>query len=190
MSQLFLETPEQDKTAHERMCESSEWYTPPSIAHDAHIVMGGIDLDPASCETANRVICASQFYTKEQDGLALANKWNWRVFLNPPSPPGPWWKRLVEDHLAGLVTAAIYVAYSIEQLQQIQAWTPNAPLWDFPMCIPRKRVRYLQESEQLGLDGVRDLVPGAQPTHASAIIGIGVDRHLFRETFSRLGMCR
>lgn len=35
---------------------SNEWYTPAFIIKSAHDVMGGIDLDPASCERANETL--------------------------------------------------------------------------------------------------------------------------------------
>ena len=42
-----------------------EWYTPPYIIEKAKLVLGTIDLDPASCEYANRTVGASKIYTAE-----------------------------------------------------------------------------------------------------------------------------
>ena len=43
-----------------------EWYTPDHILQFARNMLDGpFDLDPASCEQANRVVGASRFYTKE-----------------------------------------------------------------------------------------------------------------------------
>lgn len=179
-----------EPTRAEHLCESSEWYTPTAIVEAARAVLGAIDLDPATCVAANRNVRATNIYTVADDGLDPANAWNGRVFLNPPNPAGPFWKRLVADHAARRVSSAVYVAYSIEQLQQVQAWTPAAPLSSWPICIARRRVRFLQESEQVGLDGERSLVPGASPTHASAIVGVGVDVDRFRTAFAGIGLCR
>lgn len=168
---------------------SSDWYTPPSIVEAARAVLGGIDLDPASCSVANeRTVKATRFCcevpadvgldTDLRDGLT--SPWAGRVFLNPPNPARPWWSRLVDKVDAFDVHAAIYVAYSIEQLQQIQRWTPGV-LERALVCVIDRRVRFLRE-----VDG--QLVPGGQPTHASAVIGLGrVSRHLFTDAFSPLG---
>lgn len=51
--------------------ETAEWYTPPYITDMVRQFMGDIDLDPASCEAANRWIKAKRIYTIEDDGLAL-----------------------------------------------------------------------------------------------------------------------
>jgi len=50
--------------------ESDEWYTPAGVIEAAREVLGGIDLDPASSETANRTVGAPRYFTEEDDGLA------------------------------------------------------------------------------------------------------------------------
>ena len=61
---------------------SVEWFTPAEYIEKARKVLGDIDLDPASCKTAQRVVKAKKFYTREQDGLQQS--WSGRVWLNPP----------------------------------------------------------------------------------------------------------
>jgi len=61
---------------------SVEWYTPEWVAELARRVMGSIDLDPASCDVAQRTIKALEYYTREDDGLA--KPWVGNVFCNPP----------------------------------------------------------------------------------------------------------
>lgn len=62
--------------------ESNEWYTPLKYIEAARAVMGGIDLDPASNESAQQWIKAKQFYIKDDDGLH--KPWYGRLWLNPP----------------------------------------------------------------------------------------------------------
>lgn len=68
---------------------TAEHYTPQWLADIAHDVMGGINLDPSSCEEANRTIGADDYFTKEQDGLQQAwGTYGARVFINPPGQCG------------------------------------------------------------------------------------------------------
>lgn len=136
------------KMAGQHSADSSEWYTPPEILDPARALLGGIDLDPASSELANRAVCSNKIYTEADDGLS--KPWvrfdgrvdeECNVFMNPPTPPREWWKKLILERSFGRLRA-VYVAYSLEQLQQSQGWTPGASMLSFPVCIMAKRVRY------------------------------------------------
>lgn len=62
------------------MCD--DWYTPPEIIHS----LGEFDLDPATCSDAILINnSARKYFTKEDDGLK--QKWEGRVWLNPPYTP-------------------------------------------------------------------------------------------------------
>ena len=54
-----------------------EWCTPSEIAEAAPTIMGGIDLDPASNDTAQENVKAATYYTAADDGLA--REWFGRV---------------------------------------------------------------------------------------------------------------
>ena len=61
---------------------NNEWYTPFDLLESVRVVMGSIDIDPASSELANTVVKANTFYTIEDNGLE--KEWHGNVFLNPP----------------------------------------------------------------------------------------------------------
>jgi hypothetical protein len=62
--------------------ESNEHGSPVEIVKAARLVMGGIDLDPASSAVFNTVVQAKKIFTRKDNGLA--QEWSGRVFLNPP----------------------------------------------------------------------------------------------------------
>lgn len=70
------------KTPVMQSSESNEYYTPAIYLEAARAVMGSIDLDPASCEKANKTVQATKFHTIETDGLS--QPWHGNVWLNPP----------------------------------------------------------------------------------------------------------
>jgi len=65
-----------------RMTETNEWYTPPDLIGKARRVLGGFDLDPASCAEADATVQAARYLTEADDGLA--HQWHGRIWLNPP----------------------------------------------------------------------------------------------------------
>jgi hypothetical protein len=160
--------------------ESVDHFTPPAIVEAARSLLGGIDLDPASCPEANSYIKAKLIFTKRDDGFVTS--WKGRVFLNPPggrmennrSSQKEWWFKLAREWIEGRVEAAIFVCFSVELLQTTQVDTPprdvrdrlgRLPLpLDFPICFPSRRIAYLKE----GPGG--KLIVGSSPPHASCII--------------------
>lgn len=201
------------RMAGQLTAESSEWYTPGYILDAAREALGGdFDLDPASCEIANRVVRARHIFTVADNGLT--KPWGGRVWCNPPNPPRLWWECMAGLR-SGQQGAGVYLSYSKEPLQQSQRW--GASMMDFTFCVPMRRITFLStaadalarhrkylskklakeakgptKGEQAELDRLlaldpTELVDGEQPTHASALVLVGGDPERFARAFASIG---
>jgi ParB family chromosome partitioning protein len=149
------------------LSKSVEHFTPAHVVEAARTALGGIDLDPASCTAANTIVRADTIFTADDDGLVQT--WFGRVFLNPPGkvPGSPhslaplFWRKLASEYGSGNVRAAVYLAFTLEQLAQFQdsALRPT----HVPFCILRSRLAFLTERD-------RRIVRQGSPTHANAVV--------------------
>jgi len=168
--------------------KSVEHYTPDAIIEAARATMGGIDLDPASCEEANKYVKAKGIYTKEMDGLQ--QPWFGRVFLNPPggkvkgeSLSAMFWDKLSTEYMNGNIQEAIFVGFSLECLRTTQGY--NWPVADFPLCVPKQRLRFRLPGGALG----------TKPTNANVIVFLPEKTRYtlsvrdFALNFRPIGMC-
>lgn len=62
--------------------KNNDWYTPEEYLAAAREVMGSIDLDPASSDTAQAIVQAKSYHTIDNSGLTVP--WAGKVWLNPP----------------------------------------------------------------------------------------------------------
>ena len=152
--------------------ETAEWYTPVWVIEAARLLLGGIDLDPASSALANEIVQAETFYSQADDGLVHA--WNGRIWLNPPynGDAALWSRRLVEEYRASRVTAACLLVYA----KLGYDWFED--LWThFPTCFFRKRISFVPPGGETG-DAAK---------HGSALIYLGPDVGRFKGIFSVYG---
>jgi len=169
----------------------AQWYTPPDIVEAAREVLGGIDLDPASHPEANVVVKAARFFTAEDDGLAQV--WTGSVFLNPPGGLVPeFWDELVRS---GFVTDAIWIGYSLEQLQTLQGMGRVKTPLDYPMCIPKRRIPFVEnQAKQELMQKLRAAGktphPKSSPSHGNYITYMGENPVLFARVFRQFGQVR
>lgn len=154
---------------------NAEWYTPGPITEAARRVMGTIDLDPASCYQANKIVQAEHYYDKLADGLSIA--WKGNVWLNPPygrlnghSSQGVWSGALLASYRYGDVQQAILLVNAATDTRWFQ------PLWSYPICFVRGRIRF---STSTGTP--------SGPTHGSAMVYLGQRRGRFIAEFARFG---
>ena len=173
---------------------NDDWRTPPHIVAMVKEVLGAIDLDPASSEEANREIGAREILTKAEDGLAAA--WTFKpdhllaVYLNPPggklrnkSLAALFWQQLMRYWHDGRIRHAIFAAFSVEQLATCQLDRPGCSMLNFPLCVPRKRVQWVDP-----LDAGR-----TAPSHSSCFVYVpgALDKtRTFVDVFSRIGKCK
>jgi ParB-like chromosome segregation protein Spo0J len=154
--------------------KSVEWYTPAEYVDAAREVMGKIDLDPGSCEEANKTVKAAKIYTEETDGLAEGNKWKGRLWLNPHGRlAGQFVSRLMREVEAENVKEFCILLNSYSS--DTQWWQP---LWDFTLSFPSKRINFTA--------GEFETENGS--THGSVIVYYGPNRARFIEVFSKFGV--
>lgn len=183
-------------------CDSPEWYTPSPFVEAAREVMGAIDLDPASHHEANLTVKAALFYSEQDDGLKQT--WHGRVFLNPPggkdangkSLVPQFWDALIRMYLSGAVREAVWIGYSLEQLQTLQGGHANSPM-TFPICVPNKRIAFVENEAKRELRMAKLRAEGknpngkSQPSHANYIVYLGgVNDDKFAAVFGRFGVVR
>ena len=143
--------------------EDLELITPPELIQAANMVMGNIDLDPASSKVAQEHVQADSFFTPQMDGLN-AQLWFGKVYLFPPSgcyffdkkldkwkmtrasspslvsSHAVWFRKLYEKWLANEVEQAIYFSNCPDMIRYEQK------MFDFPICFLRTVPRLIKNT--------------------------------------------
>lgn len=167
---------------------SVEYFTPSIYIDAAREVMGGIDLDPASCEEAQQTVKAKWWYGgTEVDGLS--QPWYLphpdgritplRVWLNPPycktgcrSNQDIWYRKLYGAYICGHVSEAIMLvkaALGYKWFEQL--WRRH---W---CCFCRERIAFIKP-------GGRTVGLAKQ---GSVFVYFGKRPERFAEVFARFG---
>lgn len=156
------------------------WGTPEAYIDAAREVMGGIDLDPASDAGSQARIKAGRILTVEDDGLVSSWADARTVWINPPGGLArPFWRRLTvwvfDDPRR--TRQAIWLGYSLEQLQTLQT-DGNGPIkLADAVCFPSKRIAFYDAAGVLQ----------KSPTHANYVAYFGVHVNRFNEVFGAFG---
>lgn len=169
--------------------KSNEWYTPSRYVEAARKVMGGIDLDPASCTEANQTVKAKKYYSIEDDGLC--KNWQGTIWLNPPygkniylpnekrSNIAKWVEKLLKEYQSGNVIQAILLV----TLETHAKWFP--PLWQYPICFSDHNVRFY-----LPYGSNKTWRPGRMTDshmYGTCFVYLGPNEQSFIEHFSQFG---
>lgn len=152
----------------------NEWYTPALYIEAARSVMGGIDLDPATSEVANRTVQAATYFTAQDDGLART----WpigRIWMNPPyAQPlmGQFAEKMAQEVERGS-ESVVLVNNATETV-----WFQRMASVCSAICFPRGRIRYLTPDGE----------PANSPLQGQAIIYSGPNADKFDDEFSNFGL--
>lgn len=117
----------------------NEWYTPNEYLDAARDVLGDFDLDPATSESAQKLVKAKRIFTREDDGLK--QEWHGRVWLNPPyTQPdiANFVHKMVEERKAERVTAGIMLTHNYTDT----AWFHEAVTVADAICFTRGRIKF------------------------------------------------
>ena len=163
---------------------SVEHYGPAWLGDMAYVVMGGIDLDPATCDVANTLIRARAWHTAENGNDGLTAAWWGRVYLNPPGgervgPDGKlcnqqalWYARLAASWETGEIEQAFFVVFNLELFRYAQRYPVKHPLDPaFLTCWPRDRIKFDRPATAAErAAGIGPTVEQTSPGHPNCIV--------------------
>jgi phage N-6-adenine-methyltransferase len=151
----------------------NEWFTPADIVAEVRKVLGVIDLDPASCDQAQRTVQAVQYFTLKDDGLT--QPWHGNVFLNPPyAQPyiDNFADKIIAEFEASRVTSAIMLTHNYTD----STWFQKLAIASDAICFTKGRIRFEAPDGTL-----------AAPTQGQAFFYFGKDVPKFTQVFAWLG---
>lgn len=164
-------------TSHVEGYNSDEYYTPIEYLEAARAVMGGIDLDPASCEAAQERVMASEFWTATDNALASHRHWAGRVWMNPPySQP------LANQFVAKLISSFgdddVEQAVCLMNASTDTTWFHDLARSSAAMCLTKGRIGFV------GADGR----PAEGNRVGQVFFYLGVHAERFLEVFAQFGL--
>lgn len=146
---------------------------PKKYIEAAREIMGTIDLDPASSESANEVVGALKFYNL--DDSSLEKEWNGSIWLNPPySQPliGEFAEKLVKEIGDGNTTQACVLVNNATDTSWCQLLLGATRA----ICFIKGKIKFWSTLEKRG-----------SPLQGQIILYYGDEREKFKETFSKFG---
>ncbi len=153
--------------------EKNDWYTPPEYIAAAREVMGDIDLDPASSDIAQKDIQATNYYTKEINGLT--EPWEGRIWLNPPYS-GEEIKQFIQKLLFHIEKKEVSEAIVLTNNATDTHWFHDVLDTAGIVCLTKGRIGFInQEGEVL------------QTRQGQTFFYLGASKAKFKEVFSQFG---
>ena len=151
---------------------NQENYTPIYVISSVREVLGTINLDPASCDRAQEVIQAEEYFTEEDNGLE--KPWYGNVFLNPPyqMPKIRQFTDKLIKELPNIGSAILLTNNNTDTL-----WFHKCAAKASCVCLTKGRIHFYTETNNK-----------TQPTNGQAFFYFGSDGGAFRKIFKQYGM--
>lgn len=152
----------------------NEWYTPKEYIEAARKVMGEIDLDPASCKSANVTVGATSYFSRSNDGLA--KEWSGRVWMNPPYASdliSKFTAKLTQHYLRDEVQEALVLVNNATDTTWFQDMAQHANA----ICLLRGRVRFWGPDGHVGA-----------PLQGQVVLYFGANQKEFEGHFEQFGL--
>lgn len=154
---------------------NNEWYTPKYYIDLVRDVLGEIDVDPASCEYANRTVQAKRFYSIDDDGLQQV--WSGKVFMNPPYAADlvqKFTEQFVNCWQNGFIDEGIVLVNNATET----SWFIGMVEYASAVSFPKGRIRYESPTKETNA-----------PLQGQAFLYFGNNPDKFMSAFSEIGWC-
>jgi len=165
------------------------WHTPDEYLNAARELMGGIDIDPATDEIAQKRIQAKVYYTKETNGLDKI--WQGRLLLCPPYQEGLIQKfifKAISEYRLVNVSEGIILTHTNETHADYFQMLLGA---SSACCFVRDYIRWVSghteeeySMEQLGVKWHPEYTK-----HGNAVVYLGINSDSFKTIFTKFGVC-
>ena len=119
-------------------------YTVTEVVEAYRQVAGSIDLDPFSCEDANQIVKAKEYYSLDKGQNGFLEDWYGNVLTNPPGgfvSPSTFvqakrgassmalaFDKAESEYLSGRAKQVLFVAFSLELI------TKRPSIFEYPLC--------------------------------------------------------
>lgn len=134
----FMKTPERAE-----QLSKNEWNTPAVYIESARFVLNGIGLDPATNESAQQIIKAERYFTREMDGLNY--DWTGKVWMNPPYSMGlikTFVDKFIRHWMTGDIKAGIVLTHNSTET----GWWHDLAKFASVLCFPTTRIKFEDQS--------------------------------------------
>ena len=149
-----------------------EWYTPSEIITAARLVLGRIDLDPASSAIANETVRAEKFFSAEDDGLE--KEWFGRIWLNPPYA-----REMISQFVDKLLASDFEAAIVLTDAATETRWFRKLADKSAAIVFTTGRINFLKGGKY----------EAGTPTRGQSFFYFGAEPDKFCEVFQKFGWC-